>query len=163
MNKQQSQITELKQFNMTLKGRLIFPLLLLTFTSVLFYIAIAHQQLFDFENANNILFNIVCFLFLILTFYVLFLVPREVYIDSQKLIIKYPIDSIKSSSAIELSRVKYFKIQSLIRVPGFLLSLYLTNDQFDKNVVKINLVFNIKNNDLDKLINKLKSVNIKQK
>jgi len=148
---------------MTFKGRLIFPILCLTFTVFNISIAIIRGELFNFENGNYILFNIACFTFVLVTFFAFFILPRDVYIDSEKLIIKYPIHPLIHPHEIVLSQIEYFKIQSLIRVPGYLLSLYLHNEHTGKKEIRKNVSFNIKGSDLDKLLEQLRLINIKQR
>jgi len=148
---------------MTFKGRNIFPIICLGFTAFLFYIAIDRNELLNFGNVNNVLFNIVCFISALVTFSAFILFSREVYIDSEKLIIKSPFPSIVPSKQIDIKTIKSFKIQSLIQIPGYLLRLYMINDKLDNREVKKNLTFNIKEGDLDKLIARLKELNIKER
>lgn len=147
---------------MIFKGGLIFPILCLFFTIFIFYIAIEKQVFLNFDNAENILFNGVCFIFFFLTLSAFFLFPREVYLDSENIIVKSPLSSVISSKSVKLSTVNAFKIQSLLRVPGYWIRLYI-NSSVDKKESQIDLSFNIKGSDLDKLVSKLKELKIKQR
>jgi hypothetical protein len=64
-----------------------------------------------------------------------------------------------SSTEIELKNIKYYKIQSLVKVPGYIMTFY-SNSPVDKKNNKTSIGFNIKDSDLDILIEKLKTLNI---
>jgi len=144
---------------MTLKGRLIFPILCLLFTLFVIFIVIDRGVFLNLDNGNNILFNIVCFILVLMTISAFLLHPREVFIDTEKLIVRPPKYSFISAKEINLKNVKYYKIQSMYRVPGYLMTFY-SNDLHDKNINKKSVGFNIKDSDLDILIERLKTLNI---
>lgn len=148
---------------MTFKGRLIYPILVLAFTSYVLYIAVSRDEFLKFSNGNLFLFNLVCFLFIGYTSIVLFYFPREVYIDSERLIVRSPSHPLIASREVELSKAAAFELTSLVEVPGYYLRVYLKDNGKGGEEVKKSFTFNIKGRDVDILINKLKEAGLKQR